>query len=203
MAGLDSKTPMPTRIVAHQASRLLELEFDDGAVFKLPFELLRVYSPSAEVRGHGPGQEVLQVGKRDVGIDAVEPVGHYAILPRFNDGHATGIFSWDMLYALGRDQAERWADYLARLEAAGASRDPDLAPPAASAAEAGACGSAKSGISSAPAAAAAPVVSKAPAAAPAAPAAAAVVSNAAGAAVPAAAAPTAMKSTALTRPRTP
>ena len=108
MAGLDSRTPIPTRIVVHQKSRVLEIEFEASGVHRLSFEFLRVFSPSAEVRGHGPGQETLQVGKREVGIDAIEPVGNYAIQPRFSDGHATGIYSWD---------------YLQRLEAAGQSRD--------------------------------------------------------------------------------
>jgi DUF971 family protein len=129
MAVPDQDTPVPTRIVVHTQSRLLELGFADGRVFRLPFELLRVYSPSAEVRGHGPGQEVLQVGKRDVGIDALEPVGHYAVQPRFSDGHATGIYSWDYLFWLGSNQDALWQDYLARIAAAGASRDA-LAPPA-------------------------------------------------------------------------
>jgi DUF971 family protein len=124
MAGLDKGTPTPTQIVVHKQSRILELSFDDGSGFRLPFEFLRVHSPSAEVRGHGPGQEVLQVGKKDVGIDAVEPVGHYAIQPRFSDGHDTGIFSWDYLHWLGTNQASLWQAYLDRLEAAGASRDP-------------------------------------------------------------------------------
>lgn len=124
MAGLDKNSPTPTQIVVHTQSRVLELGFSDGASWRLPFELLRVYSPSAEVRGHGPGQEVLQVGKRDVGIASVEPVGHYAIQPRFSDGHDTGIFSWDYLYWLGANQARLWQEYLERLAAAGASRDP-------------------------------------------------------------------------------
>jgi DUF971 family protein len=123
MAGLDKSTPTPTRIVVHTQSRVLELAFSDGAAFRLPFELLRVYSPSAEVRGHGPGQEVLQVGKREVGIAAVEPVGHYAIQPQFSDGHATGIFSWDYLHWLGTNHDRLWEEYLGRLQVAGASRD--------------------------------------------------------------------------------
>lgn len=108
----------------HQVSRVLELGFDDGRSFKLPFEFLRVYSPSAEVRGHGPGQEVLQTGKRDVQISTLEPVGHYAIQPHFSDGHASGIYSWDYLYWLGDQHARLWRDYLERLAAAGASREP-------------------------------------------------------------------------------
>lgn len=124
MAGLDSNTPIPTEIVVHKQSRRLEIAFADGLRRSLSFEFLRVYSPSAEVRGHGPGQETLQVGKREVGIDAVEPVGHYAIQPHFSDGHNTGIYSWDYLYELSRDHELLWADYLDRLEKAGASRDP-------------------------------------------------------------------------------
>ena len=100
----------------------MEIAFDDGKVFRLPYEYLRVFSPSAEVRGHGPGQEVLQVGKREVEIRSLQPVGSYAVQPTFSDGHATGIYSWDYLYELGSQQEENWADYLRRLEAAGASR---------------------------------------------------------------------------------
>lgn len=118
----------PTALTVHKKSRVLEVAFDDGASFEIPFELLRVYSQSAEVKGHGPGQEVLQVGKRDVGIDGVEPVGNYAIKPLFDDGHATGIYTWDYLYKLGRDQAELWEDYLARLHAAGFEGDSGRAP---------------------------------------------------------------------------
>jgi DUF971 family protein len=124
MAGLDSTTPQPTEIKLHQASRVLEIAFANGRHFRLPYEFLRVYSPSAEVRGHGPGQETLQAGKRDVTIDSVEPVGHYALRPTFSDGHATGIYSWDYLYELGERQDEMWRRYLERLSAAGASRDP-------------------------------------------------------------------------------
>jgi DUF971 family protein len=116
-------TPQPTALTVHQASRVLEVGFDDGASFRIPFELLRVYSPSAEVQGHGPGQEVLQTGKREVNITAIEPVGHYAVQPRFSDGHDTGIFSWAYLYQLGAEQAQRWASYEQRLADAGASRD--------------------------------------------------------------------------------
>ncbi len=123
MSGLDRTTPLPTEIKLHQTSRVLELTFDDGRVFRLPYEFLRVYSPSAEVRGHGPGQETLQVGKKDVTISEVEPVGHYAIQPKFSDGHDTGIYSWDYLHDLGTRQAELWDRYLKRLEAAGARRD--------------------------------------------------------------------------------
>ena len=114
---------VPTEIKLHQRSRVMEVAFSDGHSFRLPYELLRVYSPSAEVRGHGPGQEVLQTGKREVEIAKLEPVGSYAVQPTFSDGHATGIFSWDYLYHLGQNQDRMWREYLAKLEAAGASRD--------------------------------------------------------------------------------
>ena len=120
---MPSSTPSPTDIVLHTASRVLEIAFDDGARFRLPFEFLRVYSPSADVRGHGPGQETLQEGKRNVTIDELEPVGHYAIKPTFSDGHDSGIYAWDYLYELGTQQERLWGEYLQRLEAAGASRD--------------------------------------------------------------------------------
>lgn len=115
----SATTPIPTALTLHQMSRVLEVAFDDGQLFSLPFELLRVYSPSAEVRGHGQGQEVLQLGKREVGITALDPVGHYAIQPTFTDGHNTGLYSWDYLYHLGVNQAALWQDYLDRLRAAG------------------------------------------------------------------------------------
>lgn len=124
MAGLRPDTPHPTAITLHQRSRRLELSFSDGARFEIPFELMRVYSPSAEVQGHSPEQAVLQVGKREVGITAIEPVGHYALRPSFSDGHESGLFSWDYLYHLGCDEATLWATYEAKLAAAGASRDP-------------------------------------------------------------------------------
>jgi len=114
---------MPTEIKLHQKSRLMEISFSDGRTFRLPYEFLRVQSPSAEVRGHGPGQEVLQVGKRKVEISALDPVGSYAVQPAFSDGHATGIYSWEYLYHLGENQERLWADYLEKLERAGASRD--------------------------------------------------------------------------------
>ena len=116
--------PQPTEIKLHQASRVLELVFADGRRFRLPYEFLRVSSPSAEVRGHGPGQETLQTGKRDVTITAIEPVGHYALRPTFSDGHSTGIYSWEYLLDLGERQDTLWRDYLARLAKANASRDP-------------------------------------------------------------------------------
>lgn len=115
-------TPDPTAITLHQKSRVMEIAFADGKLFKLPYEYLRVYSPSAEVRGHGPGQEVLQTGKREVDIQALEPVGSYAVQPRFSDGHDTGIYSWEYLYELGAEQDARWSEYLSRLQQAGASR---------------------------------------------------------------------------------
>jgi DUF971 family protein len=114
---------VPTEIKLHQRSRAMEVTFADGQIFRLPYEFLRVYSPSAEVRGHGPGQEVLQTGKREVEIAALEPVGSYAVQPAFSDGHSTGIFSWDYLYHLGQNQEKMWQEYLAKLKAAGASRD--------------------------------------------------------------------------------
>ena len=131
MAGLERNTPQPTTLTVHQASRVLEIAFDDGAAFRIPFELMRVYSPSAEVQGHGPGQEVLQTGKRGVGIDELSAVGHYAVQPRFSDGHDTGIFSWDYLYKLGRDQATLWQRYEERLATSGLDRDAPMKPAAA------------------------------------------------------------------------
>ncbi len=115
--------PQPTEIKLHQASRVLEIAFDDGRRFRLPYEFLRVHSPSAEVRGHGPGQETLQTGKRDVTIANVEPIGHYALRPTFSDGHDSGIYSWEYLYDLGVRQDELWRRYVERLAAAGASRE--------------------------------------------------------------------------------
>jgi DUF971 family protein len=116
--------PTPTEIKLHQKSRVLEISFSDSSRFELPYEFLRVYSPSAEVRGHGPGQEVLQVGKKDVDILSLEPVGSYAVQPHFSDGHGTGIYSWDYLYDLGTNRQSLWQTYLERLQAAGAHRDP-------------------------------------------------------------------------------
>ncbi|MCK9283965.1 MAG: DUF971 domain-containing protein [Rhodocyclaceae bacterium] len=127
MAGLAPDIPVPVEIKLHRQSRMMEISFADGALFTLPFEYLRVYSPSAAVRGHGAGQEVLQTGKRTVDILGIDPVGNYAVKLTFSDGHDSGLYSWDVLYALGRDQERLWQDYLARLEAAGADRDVDLA----------------------------------------------------------------------------
>jgi DUF971 family protein len=121
MAALQ--TPQPTSLTVHQTSRALEIGFDDGKVFRIPFELMRVYSPSAEVQGHGPGQEVLQTGKRDVSVTDIAAVGHYAVQPNFSDGHNTGIFTWEYLYRLGAEQAAFWARYEQRLLAAGIDRD--------------------------------------------------------------------------------
>jgi DUF971 family protein len=123
MAGLNTESPTPTSVTAHGQSRVLEVAFSDGAEFRIPFELMRIYSPSAEVQGHGPGQEVLQTGKRDVDLTALEPVGNYAVQPTFSDGHDSGIFSWDYLYFLGSQQDQLWADYERRLKDAGVSRD--------------------------------------------------------------------------------
>ncbi len=123
MAGLDKHSPTPVALTVHQQSRVLEVQFSDGAHFRIPFELMRVYSPSAEVQGHGPGQEVLQTGKRDVDVVALEPVGNYAVQPTFSDGHESGIFSWDYLYLLGSRQEALWQEYEQRLTAAGVDRD--------------------------------------------------------------------------------
>jgi DUF971 family protein len=128
MGGLTQDTPRPTEIKLHQQSRILEVSFEDGKSFSLSCEFLRVYSPSAEVRGHGPGQEVLQVGKKDVEITRVEPVGSYAVQFTFSDGHETGIYSWDLLYDFGCHQEEMWNHYLKRMEEAGASRERAASP---------------------------------------------------------------------------
>lgn len=124
MAGVDKDVPSPTEIKLHQKSRILEVSFANGKTFQLPCEFLRVYSPSAEVRGHGPGQEVLQVGKKNVEITKIEPVGTYAIQFTFSDGHDTGIYSWDLLYDYGLHQEEMWRRYVKRMEEAGVSREP-------------------------------------------------------------------------------
>jgi DUF971 family protein len=126
MAGLSNSTPQPTAITVHQQSRVLEVGFSDGQTYRIPFELMRIYSPSAEVQGHGPGQEVLQTGKRDVELTELEPVGNYAVQPTFSDGHNTGIFSWDYLYFLGSQEEKLWAQYEQRLKEAGMQRDADM-----------------------------------------------------------------------------
>ena len=133
MSGPKSNPPLPTAITVHQASRVLEISFDDGAIFRIPFELMRVYSPSAEVQGHGPGQETLQTGKREVTITALDAVGHYAVQPRFSDGHESGLFTWDYLYHLGADEADLWQRYEQRLAAAGVDRDSPMDDAAGSA----------------------------------------------------------------------
>jgi DUF971 family protein len=138
MAGLTAQTPQPTQITVHEVSRVLEVGFSDGRAFRIPFELMRVYSPSAEVQGHGPGQEVLQTGKREVGLTSLAPVGNYAVQPTFSDGHDSGIYSWDYLYWLGERQAELWAKYEQRLAEAGVDRDAPMR--AGAPAAAGACG---------------------------------------------------------------
>jgi len=118
----------PTELTIHQKSKLFDIAFDDGAAFSIPFELMRVYSPSAAVQGHGPGQETLQLGKRDVGITGVEPVGNYGVKPLFSDGHESGIFTWDYLYKLGKEQDQLWTDYMGRLHAAGFKEDSGREP---------------------------------------------------------------------------
>jgi DUF971 family protein len=133
MAGLNKDSARPTGLTVHQASKVLEIAFDDGASFRIPFELMRVYSPSAEVMGHGPGQEVLQTGKREVLVNELTPVGHYAVQPTFSDGHDTGIFSWAYLYQLGAEQGQFWQRYEQRLQAAGVSRDAPMPAKAAAA----------------------------------------------------------------------
>lgn len=122
------QTPHPTDIKLHQKSRVMEVAFSDGQHFELSFEMLRVYSPSAEVRGHGEGQEVLQVGMREIDITSLEQVGNYAVQPTFSDGHSSGIYSWEYLYWLGSEREKLWDDYLARMQAAGASREPGAKP---------------------------------------------------------------------------
>ena len=123
MAGLTAGSPTPQDITVHGQSKVLEVTFSDGASFRIPFELMRVYSPSAEVQGHGPGQETLQTGMREVTLVGLEPVGNYGVQPTFSDGHSTGIFTWDYLYFLGSQEEKLWADYAARLAAAGLDRD--------------------------------------------------------------------------------
>lgn len=127
MAGLTAGAPMPQSITVHEQSRVLEVAFSDGAHFRIPFELMRVCSPSAEVQGHGPGQQVLQTGKRNVTLLGLEPVGNYAVKPTFSDGHDSGIFSWSYLYELGSNEQALWAEYAERLAAAGVDRDAPMA----------------------------------------------------------------------------
>jgi DUF971 family protein len=132
MAGLTPDTPTPESLTVHSQSRVLEVGFSDGALFRIPLELMRVYSPSAEVQGHGPGQEVLQTGKRQVGIESLEPVGNYAVKPTFSDGHESGLFTWEYLYFLGSEQDALWKQYHERLSAAGVDRDAPMASAAGS-----------------------------------------------------------------------
>lgn len=123
MAGLKKDTPTPESLTVHGQTKVLEIGFSDGAQFRIPFELMRIYSPSAEVQGHGPGQEVLQTGKRQVSVIEIEPVGNYAVKPTFSDGHDSGLFTWEYLYFLGDQQAALWQQYEERLQAVGMSRD--------------------------------------------------------------------------------
>ncbi len=123
MAGLTKETPTPESLTVHGQTKVLEIGFSDGAQFRIPFELMRIYSPSAEVQGHGPGQEVLQTGKREVSVIEIEPVGNYAVKPTFSDGHDSGLFTWEYLYFLGDQQAALWQQYEERLQAAGTDRD--------------------------------------------------------------------------------
>lgn len=136
MAGIDADTPIPTDIRLHRKSRLVEIAYEGGERFELACEFLRVFTPSAEARGHGPGQETLQTGKRDVEIERIEPVGTYAVRFVFSDGHDSGLYSWDLLYNLGRHRDELWQEYLKQIEAQGLSRDVDTT----SKPQGGACG---------------------------------------------------------------
>ncbi len=126
MATSQTENTLPSSLTVHVKSKVMEVGYEDGRQFRIPFELMRVYSPSAEVMGHGPGQETLQTGKRHVIIEALEPVGHYAVKPKFSDGHESGIFTWDYIAWLGENQEALWKDYLVRLEQAGGSREPDF-----------------------------------------------------------------------------
>ena len=125
MAGIEHDTPIPSEIRLHQKSRMLEFAYESGERFMLDFEYLRVFTPSAEARGHGPGQETLQTGKRGINIERIEPVGTYAIRPIFSDGHDSGLYSWDLIYNLGKHHDELWQEYLQQLDAQGLSRDID------------------------------------------------------------------------------
>ncbi|QBK03490.1 DUF971 domain-containing protein [Hylemonella gracilis] len=127
MAGLKAGAPKPLNMTVHGKSRVLEVAFTDGKIFRIPFELMRVYSPSAEVQGHGPGQEVLQTGKREVELVGLEPVGNYAVQPAFSDGHNSGLYTWDYLYFLGSQESRLWTEYEAKLQAAGLGRDAPMA----------------------------------------------------------------------------
>lgn len=133
--------PLPQSLTVHEASRVLEVGYSDGQTFRIPFELMRVNSPSAEVQGHGPGQEVLQTGKRNVTVVNIEQVGNYAIKPFFSDGHESGLFTWNYLYELGQNQDALWAEYFARLQAAGVDRDTPMPGKAGGSCGTGGCGS--------------------------------------------------------------
>lgn len=126
MTTSESNNTLPSSLTVHVKSKVMEVGYEDGRQFHIPFELMRVYSPSAEVMGHGPGQETLQTGKRHVIIESLEPVGHYAVKPKFSDGHESGIFTWDYIAWLGENQEALWKDYLVRLEQAGGSREPNF-----------------------------------------------------------------------------
>jgi len=139
MSGLTPDTPVPTGVVVHAKSRVLELQYAGGQSYRIPFELLRVFSPSAEVRGHGPGQETLQTGKRDVTIVSIAPVGNYALQPTFSDGHSTGLYSWDLLYELATRQDAYWREYLDKLATAGVDRDTPMSESGAAGAPHGHC----------------------------------------------------------------
>ena len=132
MAGLKKDTPNPQSLTLHGQSRVLEIGFDDGSLFRIPFELMRVFSPSAEVQGHGPGQQVLQTGKREVTVVEIEPVGNYAVKPTFSDGHDSGLFTWEYLYFLGSQEQSLWAEYAQQLQTAGRGRDDPMPEQAAS-----------------------------------------------------------------------
>jgi len=136
MAGIERDTPIPTDIRLHRKSRILELRYEDGERFELDCEFLRVFTPSAEARGHGPGQEVLQTGKRNVEIERIEPVGTYAVRLVFSDGHDSGLYSWDLLHSLGQHHDELWREYLKQIDARGLSRDIDTSSPS----RGGSCG---------------------------------------------------------------
>lgn len=125
MAGIDRDTPIPSEIKLHQKSRYLEIAYENGERFSLDFEYLRVFTPSAEARGHAPGQETLQTGKRNVDVERIEPVGTYAVRLVYSDGHDSGLYSWDLLYNLGKHHEELWQQYLNQLDAQGLSRDVD------------------------------------------------------------------------------
>jgi DUF971 family protein len=140
MVGLTNNTPTPTELTVHQASKQLEIAYSDGQRFSISFEMMRVFSPSAEVQGHGPGQETLQTGKRGVGILSLDPVGNYAVQPHFDDGHSTGIFTWEYLYHLGADRDELWTRYLSKLEAAKLDRDAPMSSPSGLPGESSSCG---------------------------------------------------------------